>query len=77
MNLEKLLKSLIRNRYKDDLHSAILYFKSGQTVFVYANYNKSLTVIFRDKDLSVDCKDVSEVMSLIEIAEDELIDYEI
>lgn len=77
MNLEKLLKSLIRNRYKDDLHSAILYFKSGQTVFVSANYNKSLTVIFRDKDLSVDCKDVSEVMSLIEIAEDELIDYEI
>ena len=77
MNLEKLLKSLIKNRYKDDLHSAILYFKSGQTVFVSANYNKSLTVIFRDKDLSVDCKDVSEVMSLTEIAEDELIDYEI
>ena len=77
MNLEKLLKSLIRNRYKDDLHSAILYFKSGQTIFVSANYDKSLMVILRDKNLTVDCKDITEAMSLTEIAEDELIDYEI
>ena len=74
ITFEYRLKSLIRNRYKDDLHSAMCYFKSGRVAYIYANYNKSLTVILRDEDKTVDCSSVSEVLEIFK--DDELIRYE-
>lgn len=68
------LKSLVRNRNKDDLHSAMCYFKSGKVAYIYANYNKSLTVILRTEGVTIDCSTVAEVLKLFE--GDELIRYE-
>ena len=74
ITFEYRLKSLIRNRYKDDLHSAMCYFKSGRVAYIYANYDKSLTVILRDEDKTVDCRTVAEVLNLF--GRDELVRYE-
>lgn len=71
---ENLLKKLVKNRNKDDLHSAMCYFKSGRVAFIYANYNKSLTVILRDEDKTIDCSTVAEVLEIFE--GDELVRYE-
>lgn len=56
------LKKLVFNRNRDDLHSAMCYFKSGRIAYIYANYNKSLTVILRDEGVTIDFKDVAEVL---------------
>lgn len=75
MDFRNLLSRLLRNRNKDDLHSAVCRFKSGRTAYICARYDKSFTVILRDEDLQVDCSDVSEVLRVF--GEDELVDYEI
>lgn len=71
---EKLLKQLVRYRNKDDLHSAMCYFKSGRVAYIYANYNKSLTVIIRDEGVTVDFSTVAEVVKFFE--EEEIIRFE-
>lgn len=63
---EKGLKSLVRNRNKVDLHSAMCYFKSGRVAYIDANYNKSLRVILLDEGKDVDCFTVSEVLEIFE-----------
>ena len=74
ITFEDRLKGLVKNRNKDDLHSAMCYFKSGRVAYIYANYNKSLTVILRDEDKTVDCSNVAEVLEIFE--GDELVRYE-
>lgn len=74
ITFEDRLKKLVKNRYKDDLHSAMCYFKSGRIAYIYTNYNKSLTVILRDEDKTVDCSTVAEVLEIFE--GDELVRYE-
>lgn len=75
MNFEALLKKLVRNRYKDDLHSGMFYFKSGRVAYIQAYFNKNIGVTLRDEDKQVDCTGVSEVLALFE--GDELLNYEI
>ena len=74
ITFEDRLKRLVKNRNKYDLHSAMCYFKSGRVAYIYANYNKSLTVILRDEDKTVDCSTVAEVLKIFE--GDELVRYE-
>ena len=75
MELEALLKRLIRNRNKDDLHSAMCYFKSGRVACICARFDKSLSVILRDEDITVDCSTVAEALNVF--GRDELVRYEI
>ena len=74
MTFEELLKRLVRNRNKDDLHSAMCYFKSGRVAYIEARYNKSLGVTIRDENISVDCSTVQEVLDMF--SEDELTRFE-
>ena len=74
ITFEDRLKKLVFNRNRDDLHSAMCYFKSGMVAYISANYNKSLTVILRDEDKTVECSTVAEVLKIFE--GDELIRYE-
>lgn len=74
ITFEDRLKKLVFNRNRDDLHSAMCYFKSGRVAYIYANYNKSLTVILRDEDKTVECSTVAEVLEIFK--DDELVRYE-
>lgn len=81
ITLENLLKKLVKNRNKDDLHSAVCYFKTGvrripyiRIAHIYANYNKSLMVILIDEDKTVDCSTIAEVLEIFK--DDELVRYE-
>lgn len=78
MDFKTLLKKLVRNRYKDDLHSAMCYFKSGRVAYIEARFNKSLGVIIRTEDTpQMDFSTVEEVVDLFEIQYgDELIKFE-
>ena len=75
MNLKLLLERLVRNRYKDDLHSAMCKFKSGRTAYICSGYDKSIFIIIRDEDISIECSTIPKALEVFK--NDELIDYEI
>lgn len=56
------LDKIRRNRYKDDLHSVMVYFKSGTVAFIEARLDKSFWVVVRDKGVSIDCSTIEEVI---------------
>lgn len=73
MSLESLLKSMIRKRYKDDLHSSMCYFESGRVAYIYANLDKSLSVDIIDEGIHLNHISVEEVLSMFE--GDKISDY--
>lgn len=75
MNLEALLKSLIKKRHKDDLHSSMCYFKSGRVAYIYANLDKSLSVDIRDENVHHNHISVEEVLEMFD--GDSLVDYSV
>ena len=72
---EKLLNSLVKNRNKPDLHSAMCYFESGLVVFISANWNKSIDVQYCDEHRWSSLDNVGEVLELFK--DEVLLRYEI
>lgn len=75
MSLESLLRYLIKNRNKDDLHSSMCYFESGRVAYIYANVDKSLSVDIRDEDIHKNHISAKEVLDMF--SEDRLTDYSV
>ena len=75
--LSACLSFIKRNRHKDDLHSAMCYFKSSRVVYICCHFNGSFSVIYRDKDKQVDCSSIKEVLDLFEEENEELDYYDI
>ena len=74
MNLESVLKYLVRHRNNDDLHSGMFYFESGRVAFIDARFDKSLCVTIYGAEKQFHCSTVKEVLSLFD--GDSLIKYE-
>ena len=69
-----MLKRLVQNRNRTDLHSAMCYFKSGRVAYITANYDKTLWVNIKDEYVSKVCRNVAEVLDMFE--GEELIRFE-
>lgn len=72
---ETLLKSLMRNRYKEDLHSAMCQFNTGTVAYIEAHISKYFTVFVCDEHISIDFNTVEEVLNFFEGRDETLTKY--
>ena len=77
VDFEVVLKSLMKNRYKEDLHSAVFRFDTGTVAFIEAHLVKYFTVIVHDESVQRDFNTVEEVLNFFEGRDETLVQYEL